>query len=192
MKIEIKNLQTVILSQNWGVLKKCTYEYKLRDGSFENQVREVYDRGDGATVLLYNPLSKKVILTGQFRIPTYLNGNETGVMIETCAGKIDDEDPETCIRREIEEETGYRVDKIKKVMEVYMSPGSVTELIHFYIAPYDEKMKVNQGGGVIHEQENIEVLELSLEDALKKVKEGEIKDGKTIMLLQYAALEGLM
>ena len=191
MKTEIKNLQTVILSHNWGTLKKCSYDYRLHDGSWEKQVREVYDRGDGATVLLYNSSTKKIILTKQFRIPTYLNGNESGLMIETCAGKIDNEDPETCILREIEEETGFKVEKIIKVMEVYMSPGSVTELIHFYVAPYEESMRVSSGGGAENEQENIEVIELTLSEAMSRVKSGEIKDGKTIMLLQYALIEGL-
>jgi GDP-mannose pyrophosphatase NudK len=192
MNTSIKNMQTVILSKNWGVLKKCTYDYQTSDGSWETQVREVYDRGDGATVLLFNSATKKVILTRQFRIPTYLNKNETGLLIETCAGKVDQEDPETCIRREIEEETGFRIQTISKVLEVYMSPGSVTELIHFYIAPYADHMKVSSGGGVISEQENIEVVELTFKEAMDKITSGEIKDGKTIILLQYAFIQGLI
>lgn len=187
----IKNLQTQILSKNWGILKKCTYEYLLPNNHWETQVREAYDRGDGATVLLFNPTTNKIILTKQFRLPTFLNGNETGQMVETCAGKIENEGPEVCIRREAEEETGIIINELTKIMEVYMSPGSVTELIHFYTAPYNDEMKVHSGGGNISEQENIEVLEMPLSEAMNKIRSGEIKDGKTIILLQYAFIEGL-
>lgn len=180
-KINIKERTT--LSKGWSLLQKITYEY---DG--ELQTRETYDRGDGMTVLLYNFKQKSVILTRQFRIPTYLNGNPTGLMIETCAGKLEDENPEKGMIREIEEETGYRVPHIKKIFESYMSPGSVTEVLHFFIAPYSESMKVSNGGGTAEEQENIEVLEMSFVDALEMIRKGEIKDAKTIMLLQYAQI----
>jgi nudix-type nucleoside diphosphatase (YffH/AdpP family) len=185
-------MQTKILSNDWSVLKKLTYEFHNADGTWEIQEREAYDRGNGATVLLYNQKNQKIILTQQFRLPTYLNGNQDGMMIEACAGKVEQEDPETCMRREVEEETGYRINEIKKIFEIYMSPGSVTELIHFYVAPYDEAMKVNQGGGNSSEQENIEVIELSLNDAFAMVESGQIKDGKTIILLQYAMMKGLV
>lgn len=189
----IRNINTRILSDNWAVLKKLTYELLRKDGTWETQVREAYDRGNGATILLYNTQKNSLILTRQFRIPTYLNGNETGLMIETCAGKVEkDEDPQTCIIREVEEETGFRVPHVQKVLESYMSPGSVTENIYFYTAPYNESMRVNSGGGKVSEQENIEVLEMSFPDACKLLAENKIRDGKTIILLQYAELHGLL
>lgn len=184
----LRSLRTQILHKDWSVLKKLTYEYKKNDGTWETQVREAYDRGDGATILLYNLEKKTVILTKQFRIPTFLNGNEDGHLIETCAGKLDDEDPSACVIREALEETGHKIPHCEKVFESYMSPGSVTELIHFFIAPYEASMKVNSGGGVETEQENIEVLELPFDLAYSMIRSGEIKDGKTIMLLQYAKL----
>src|SRR5688572_7382029 len=142
MENNVKNIQTKILADDWAVLKKLTYEYKRNDGTWETHVRQAYDRGNGVTILLYSPEKKTVILTRQFRIPTYLNGNSTGMLIETCAGKLDVKDPEECIRREAEEETGLMLKKVTKVFEAYMSPGSVTELIHFYVAPYDDEMKI--------------------------------------------------
>lgn len=186
MASSIKNIERRNLSSNWGKLDKVTYEYKRDDGTWETQVREVYDRGNGATILLYNTLKKTVLLTRQFRIPTYFNGNQNGLMIETCAGKLDEQDPDQCIIREAEEETGYRIKNFQKVFELYMSPGSVTELIHFYVAPYDDSMKVGQGGGLQTEQENIEVLEIPFEQALMMLKNGEINDGKTSILLLWA------
>lgn len=188
MKTNIRNVQTKILSDSWSVLKKLTYEFQKSDGTWETQVREAYDRGDGATILLYHPIKQTVLLTRQFRMPTYLNGNENGLMIETCAGKLDSEDPKECVIREALEETGYQITEAKKVFEVYMSPGSVTEKIFFFIAPYSEEMKVSGGGGLSSEQENIDVLEVTFKDALKMMSTGEIQDGKTIMLLQHVAL----
>jgi GDP-mannose pyrophosphatase NudK len=192
MKTKIKNIETQILSQSWSVLKKLTYEFLRDDGTWEQQVREVYDRGDGATILLYNSSKKTVILTRQFRIPTYMNGNKSGLLIETPAGKLDEVNPQDCIVREVEEETGYRIKNPQKVFEAYMSPGSVTEIIHFYVAPYNESMKHNMGGGLETEQENIEVVELSFEDALTMIKTSEIRDAKTIMLLQHALINQLL
>lgn len=189
MKTNIRNIQKSRLADNWGKLDKVSYEFKRDDGTWESQVREVYDRGNGATILLYNTLKKSVLLTRQFRIPTYFNGNEDGLMIETCAGKLDEKDPDQCIIREAEEETGYRIKEIKKIFELYMSPGSVTELIHFYVAPYDDSMKVSQGGGLQTEQENIEVLEVPFEQALSMLKNGEINDGKTSILLLWAQVQ---
>jgi len=188
----IKILKTEILSDNWYTLNKITYEYLKKDGSTETQSREAYDRGNGATILLYNTEKKTVILTEQFRMPTYINGNSSGMLIEACAGLLDQDNPEDCIRRETEEETGYKVSDVKKVFEAYMSPGSVTEILYFFIAAYTIEMKVNDGGGLDHEQENIEVLELPIEKAMEMIKTGEIKDGKTIMLLQYIKLNEIL
>lgn len=192
MHSKIKITQKELLSDNWYILNKVTYELEKNDGTTETQTREVYDRGNGATILLYNKQSQTVILTRQLRIPTYLNGNESGMMIESCAGLLDTENAEDCIRRETEEETGYQISQVQKIFEVYMSPGSVTEIIHFFVAEYSSEMKINEGGGLDEEQENIEVLELGFEQALQMVKTGEIKDAKTIMLLQYAQINGLL
>ncbi len=185
----IRNIRIETLAKTWSKLEKYTYEFQRPDGMWEEQVRESYNRGDGVTVLLYNLEKKKVLLTKQFRLPTYINGNQDGMLIETCAGKLaKDEDPLKGILREIEEETGHRLKEASKVFEVYMSPGSVTEMIHFYLARYSDETKVSSGGGLAEEQENISLLEISLPDALQKITNGEIRDGKTIMLLQYAAL----
>jgi GDP-mannose pyrophosphatase NudK len=189
---KIAILKTEILSDNWYTLRKITYNYLKKDGSWETQSREAYDRGNGATILLYNKTSKTVILTQQFRLPTYMNGNETGMMIETCAGLLDKDNAEECIRRETEEETGYKISSVEKVFEVYMSPGSVTEIVYFFTAAYTKDMKVNEGGGVQEEQENIEVLELDFDKAFGMIASGEIKDAKTIMLLQHAKINGLI
>lgn len=185
-------LQTEVLSDNWYVLRKHTYEYKKKDGAIQVQTREAYDRGNGATILLYNRAQKTVILTRQFRLPTYVNGNADGMMIEACAGLLDKDNAEDCIKRETEEETGYKISAVKKVFEAYMSPGSVTEMLYFFVAEYSSEMKVNEGGGIAHEEENIEVLELSFDEALRMMANGQINDAKTIMLLQYAKLHGLL
>ena len=192
MNKNINILDTTILSNNWYTLKKITYEFIKKDGSKEVQSREAYDRGNGATILLYNSSEKKVILTRQFRMPTYINGNESGMLIEACAGLLDKDNPEDCIRRETEEETGYKVTDVRKVFEAYMSPGSVTEILYFFVAEYSTDMKIHEGGGIDHEQENIEVMELSFMEAISMVSSGEIKDAKTIMLLQYAQLNKLV
>lgn len=189
---EIKITSNEILSKNWYVLRKITYEYLKKDGTWETQNREAYDRGNGATILLYNAENKTVILTRQFRIPTYLNGNETGMMIEACAGLLDKENAEECIKRETEEETGYKISSVQKVFEVYMSPGSVTEIVYFFTAAYSKEMKITDGGGLQEEQENIEVLELDFSQALNMVETGEIKDAKTILLLQHAQIKNLL
>lgn len=183
---------TEILSDNWYVLRKITYEYLQKDGTLQTQSREAYDRGNGATILLYNKEFKTVILTRQFRVPTYVNGNADGMLIEACAGLLDQDNPEDCIRRETEEETGYQIKEVKKVFEAYMSPGSVTEILYFFIAEYSKEMKVSDGGGLEEEAENIEVLEYQFSDALEMVKNGEIKDAKTIMLLQHLKIEEIL
>jgi nudix-type nucleoside diphosphatase (YffH/AdpP family) len=189
---QIQILNTDILSDNWYVLKKVTYEVTENDGNTSVQSREAYDRGNGATILLYNKAQDSVILTRQFRLPTYINGNPDGMLIECCAGLLDKDNPEDCIRKETEEETGYKITDVKKVFEAYMSPGSVTEILYFFVAEYAKEMKVSDGGGLAHENENIEVLELSFTEALQMVKTGEIKDAKTIMLLQYAQINNLL
>lgn len=187
-----KITNTEILSDNWYVLRKITYEYLQKDGTLQTQSREAYDRGNGATILLYNKESQTVILTRQFRIPTYVNGNADGMMIEACAGLLEQDDPEDCIRRETEEETGYQIKDVQKVFEAYMSPGSVTEILYFFIAEYSKEMKVSDGGGLEEEAENIEVLEYPFTQALQMIRTGEIKDAKTIMLLQHLKLEGIL
>ncbi len=192
MSTKVRNIEKALLSDNWYVLHKYSFEYLRNDGIWESQHREVYDRGNGAAILLINPSKGTVILTEQFRLPTYVNGNESGMLIEVSAGLLDGDDPETCIIKEAEEETGYRLSKVIKVMETYMSPGAVTEILHLFIGYCDEEMKFGQGGGAKHETENIEVLEISFEDAITMIDNGEIKDAKTIILLQYAALNRLM
>lgn len=182
------NIEKSKLSDNWYRLDKVSFDFKNNDGTWERHSREVYDRGNGACILLYNTLKKSVILTRQFRMPTYLNGNKDGFLIEACAGLLDNDNPADCIRKETEEETGYRLDHIQKVFEAYMSPGSVTEILYFYIARYSDDMKVTQGGGAVDEEEDIEVLEIPLSQCLDYIKTGTIKDGKTIMLLQYLEL----
>jgi len=188
----VKITKTEVLSDNWYTLRKITFEYKKKNGEVITQTREAYDRGNGATILLYNQEKRSVILTRQFRLPTFTNGNETGMMIEACAGLLDQDNAEDCIRRETEEETGYQIKDVKKVFEAYMSPGSVTEILYFFIAAYSKDMKVGEGGGVDHEQENIEVLELSFEQTLEMISNGEIKDAKTIMLIQHLRLHGIL
>jgi GDP-mannose pyrophosphatase NudK len=182
----VEILDTQVLSDNWYVLRKVTFRLRKIDGSWQTQSREAYDRGNGATILPYDPSRRTVILTRQFRLPTYVNGNLSGMLIETCAGLLDDENPQQCIVRELQEETGFEIQHPKKVMEAYMSPGSVTEILHFFVAEYVPTQRGCAGGGI--EEEEIEVLEMTIEDALGRIASGEIRDGKTIMLLQYAAL----
>ena len=188
----IKNVKREILSDNWYILNKYTYDYQKPDGSWETQEREAYDRGNGAAILLYNSKKKTVVLTRQFRMPTYVNGNEDGMMIEVCAGLLDGDNPADCVRKETEEETGYKINNVEKVFQTYMSPGSVTEELFLFVGEYDDSMKVSDGGGAEDETENIEVLELNFDEAITMVTNGEIKDAKTIMLLQYAKLNGLV
>ena len=188
----VKVLKTEILSNNWYTLKKISYDYLKKDGSWQTQTREAYDRGNGATILLYNTEQKTVILTRQFRLPTFINGNPDGLLIEACAGLLDKDNPEDCIRRETEEETGYKITEVRKIFEAYMSPGSVTEVLYFFVAEYSKDMKITDGGGMEHEQEDIEVLELPMDKAMNMIETGEIKDAKTIMLLQYAQLNNLV
>jgi nudix-type nucleoside diphosphatase (YffH/AdpP family) len=186
MNPKIQITKTELLSDNWYLLNKVTYEFTPENGEPEIQRREVFDRGNGAAILLYNKERQTVILTRQFRLPTFLNGNESGMMIEVCAGMLDEKNPEDCIKRETEEETGYRIQDVKKVFEAYMSPGAVTEILYFFTAEYQPEMKVSEGGGLATEHEYIEVLELDFNQTLEMVYNGEIKDAKTIMLLLHA------
>lgn len=192
MNPKVKNVEKILLSDNWYTLNKVVFDYQNRDGSWSSQARESYDRGNGATVLLYNREKRTVILIRQFRMPSYLNGNSDGLLIETCAGLLDGDDPETCVLKEAEEESGIRPRKAEKVFESYMSPGAVTEIIHFYVAEYTDADRVGPGGGLDSEQEDIEVLEVPFEKALEMVSDGTIRDAKTIMLLQYAKIQGLL
>jgi len=192
MNNKIRNVKTEILSDNWYTLRKITFEHQAKDGTWGEMSREAYDRGNGAVILLYNKHDQSVILTRQFRMPTYINGNTDGYLIECCAGLLDKDNPEDCIKRETEEETGYKISDVKKVFEAYMSPGSVTEILYFFAAEYNKEMKVSDGGGVEEETENIEVLELPFAHALDMINTGEIKDAKTIMLLQYAQINNLL
>jgi nudix-type nucleoside diphosphatase (YffH/AdpP family) len=184
-RIRIRNVR--VLSDDWYVLKKTTFDWRGANGRWRTVSRETYDRGDGATLLPYNLAARTVLLTRQFRYPAYANGYD-GLLIEAAAGLLDEAAPETRIRAEVEEEIGYRLGAVTKVFECFMSPGSVTEKLHFFVAPYDSSMKVGSGGGVEAEGEEIEVLELTLDAALEMAADGRIADAKTIILLQYAAL----
>ena len=186
----IRNLVRETLSDAWYTLYRYTFEYLRSDGRWDRQQREAYDRGNGAAVLLYDPDRKTVLLTRQFRLPTYINGNPEGLLTEVCAGLLDGEDPESCMRREILEETGYEVPKVEKVAEVYTSPGAVTEMLYLYQAAYDPSMKRHPGGGVAAESEDIELQEWPYRKALQALAGGSIRDAKTLILLQHAALSG--
>lgn len=188
---EIRIQSSQILSDDWYTLKKYTFDFQRRDGEWQRQHREVYDRGNGATILLYNRQRRTVVLTRQFRFPTYVNGYH-GFLIETAAGLLDNLDPESRIRAEAEEETGYRITNVQKVFEAFMSPGSVTEKLFFFIAEYQAHHRASSGGGIKAEGEDIDVLEMPLEQALEAIDDGLIADGKTIMLLQHIALKGIL
>lgn len=188
-RVRIQQVET--LSDNWATLKKTTFDFQRSDGSWQQLTRETYDRGNGATILLYNRQQQTVILTRQFRYPTYVNGHD-GFLIETCAGLLDERDPETAIRLETQEETGYTIHEPTRVFVLFMSPGSVTEKIYFFVAEYDAAAKTSAGGGLIGDGEDIGALELPFTRALAMIESGEIMDGKTILLLQYAQLHGLL
>lgn len=183
----VRIVETRVLSDNWYTLKTTTFDFRRSDGSWQRQQRETYDRGNGAVVLLYQRETRRVVLTRQFRFPAYVNGHD-GMLVEAAAGLLDDATPEERICLEAEEETGYRIHDVRKVFEAFMSPGSVTEKLHFFIAAYDASTKVGDGGGLEGEGEDIEVVEVAFDDALAMIDRGEIVDAKTIMLLQYAAL----
>ncbi|NIF32241.1 GDP-mannose pyrophosphatase [Enterobacter sp. Cy-643] len=190
-RAEVRIVDSRVLSDDWYSLKKYTFDLQRRNGHWQRVNREVYDRGNGATILLYNRERKTVILTRQFRFPVFMNGHE-GYLIETAAGLLDNMAPENRIKAEAEEETGFRVSSVQKVFEAYMSPGSVTEKLYFYIAEYDAGDKASAGGGIEAEGEDIEVLELTIDAALAAVESGLIVDGKTIMLLYHVALKNIL
>jgi len=187
-RIRIQKIET--LSDDWYVLKKTTFDFQRGDGSWQTVSRETYDRGNGATILLYNRAQKTVVLTRQFRYPAYVNGHH-GMLIEACAGLLEEAEPETRIKQETEEETGYRISHVQKIFEAFMSPGSVTERLFFFVAEYEAKDRTNDGGGLLTDGEDIGVVELPFAQALNMIRTGEIADGKTIMLLQYAQIHGL-
>ena len=178
-----------LLSDNWYRLHSTTFDYLGDDGEWSTQSRETYDRGNGATILLYDVDRRTVILTRQFRYPVYINGHPDGELLEAAAGLLDDDDPETAIRREAIEETGHAVGEVTHVFDAFMSPGSVTERLHFYAAPYSAETRAGDGGGLVEEGEHITVVEVDIDDALAMVDDGRIADAKTIMLLQWAALQ---
>ncbi|TMJ47295.1 MAG: GDP-mannose pyrophosphatase [Alphaproteobacteria bacterium] len=184
-RIRVKNVR--VLSHEHYTLKSATFEWRRADGEWQTQHREVFDRGDAATVLPYNLNERTVVLVRQFRYPAYVNGHDD-LMIEAAAGLLDNETPEVRIRAETEEETGYRLHDIRKVFEAFMSPGAVTEKLHFFVAEYEPHMRMGDGGGLPSEGEDIEVLELPIDQALAMIGDGRIVDAKTIMLVQYAAL----
>ena len=192
MSASIKNVKKELLSDNWYFLYKYSFDFLKSDGEWEQHQREVYDRGNGAAILLINPEKGTVILTSQFRIPTFVNGNDTGMMIEVPAGLLDGLNPEECIKKEVEEETGYRVSNVTKVMETYMSPGSVTEILYLFVGIYEDHMKFSEGGGAREETEHIEVLEIPFKEVLQMVADGRLKDAKSILLIQHAALNKLI
>ncbi|WP_241608028.1 NUDIX domain-containing protein [Rosenbergiella epipactidis] len=180
-----------ILSDDWYSLKKYTVDYQRTDGTHQTFSREVYNKGDGVTVFLYNRAQQSIILTRQFRLPLKIQG-DSGVLIETAAGLLEGEDPITRIRAEIEEETGYRIQQVSKIFDAWMSPGAVTEKLHFFIAEYSHHDRINAGGGIVEEGEDIEVLELPFQHAVAMMQRGDINDAKTIMLLQYAIINKLL
>jgi nudix-type nucleoside diphosphatase (YffH/AdpP family) len=187
----VSNLELEVLSDHWYVLRKATFDFRHRDGRVTREVREAYDRGNGVTILLHDPDARTVLLTRQFRLPIFLNGHPDGMLLETAAGLLDErsEDPEDAIRREAEEESGVRVTEVRRLFELFMSPGSVTERVTFFAAAYQHAQRVSSGGGNADEGEDIEVVELTLDDALAMVERGEIDDGKAVILLQWAAMQ---
>lgn len=190
---EVKNITYNILSNDWAILHRIDYDFKFKNGQWKRLSRESYNRGDGTSILLYNKNKQTVILTKQFRMPAYENTKDDGMSIEVCAGALDkNEIPETCIIREVEEEVGIKIKQANKVMEAYMSPGAVTEKMYCFVAEYTDEMRISNGGGQASEDEEIEVLELKFEKALQMIQSFEIKDAKTIMLLQYAKINDLL
>ncbi|ALV57012.1 NUDIX domain-containing protein [Burkholderia cenocepacia] len=183
----VRIVDTTVLSDDWYVLRKVTFDFLRRDGTWQRLSRETYDRGNGATILLRQAETGDVLLTRQFRMPAFVSGHD-GMLLEAAAGLLDDATPEARIRAEAEEETGYRVRGVRKLFEAFMSPGSVTEKLHFFVGEYDASLRTGAGGGVAAEGEDLEVVEMPLQAALDAVERGEIVDAKTIMLLQYVAL----
>ena len=192
MREKVRMISSETLSHNWGEVKKHSFELQRRDGSWQHQIRETYDRGHGAAVLLYNLDKGTIILTRQFRFPAWYVGDDNPWLVEAPAGKLDGDDPLTCAKKEAEEETGYRVPSLTLVAAPYMSPGSVTERLYLYVGEYKANERVSEGGGLEHEGEDIETLELQFTEAMAMLERGEIADGKTIILLQHLALKHLL
>ena len=188
---KVRIIENQTLANDWYLLKKYTFDLQRQNGQWQRQSREVYDRGNGATLLLYNRDARTVILTRQFRFPTYINGHN-GYLIETAAGLLDNMAAEQRIKAEAEEETGYQISHVEKVFEAFISPGSVTEKLHFFIAEYSPENRVSAGGGIEAEGEDIEVLEMPIADALAAIDNGVIIDGKTIMLLYHMVVKGIL
>jgi nudix-type nucleoside diphosphatase (YffH/AdpP family) len=189
-KADIRNVTSKVLSNEWATLTQYRFELKRRDGVWEPQIRESYDRGHAAVILPYDPDRKTVLLVRQFRLPVHLQGDNS-LLIEACAGLLEGDEPETCIRKEAEEELGYRLRDVSRLYDIYMSPGSVTERLSFFTAHYTPADRISSGGGNAHEGEDIEVLEMPLNEAWAKVKSGEIIDAKTVLLIQHALIEGV-
>jgi nudix-type nucleoside diphosphatase (YffH/AdpP family) len=187
---DVRVVDVELLAAGWHVLRRTTLDHRGADGVWSRQQRETYDRGNGATVLLYNRDLHTVLLTRQFRYPVYVNDHPDGMLIETAAGLLDDDDPATAIRREAAEETGVEIGELEHVYDVYMSPGSVTERIHFFAAAYDATSRTGAGGGLADEGEEIDVLEVDFDESLAMIRDGRIQDAKTILLLQWAAIDG--
>jgi GDP-mannose pyrophosphatase NudK len=185
----VKIIQEKILYKGWSLLREFIIDYKRSDGDVESQIREIYNSGDGAAVLLYNPIDKKILLIKQFRLPVLLNNHDDGFILECPAGMLDELEPEKAILKEIEEETGYQITKVQKIYEAFATPGAHMEKIHFYVAQYDDSMKTSTGGGQRSEQEDIEVTEYSFSEIDELLKTGKIIDAKTIILLQWALIK---
>lgn len=188
---DVRITRVEVTSDGWHVLRRTTFTYRRRDGRQVIEERETYDRGNGATILVYDPFRRTVLLTRQFRFPAYVNGHHDGMLIETAAGLLDDDAPEVAIRREASEELGVTLGELQHVFDLYMSPGSVTESVHFYAAPYSPSDRGTAGGGLQEEGEDIEVLEIPFDEALAMTSDGRIVDGKTVILLQWAAMTQL-
>jgi len=191
-KAPIKNIKKTLLSDNYYTLHKLNFDYQMPDETWAHQMREVYERGHGAGILLYNTTKKTVILVKQFRMPSFLNDRKDGFLIEIPAGILDEDNPEQCIIRETEEETGIRLKSVKKIYEGYSSPGVLTEKMHFFTGEYTDDMKVSMGGGLASESEDIEVLEVPFKEAIEMLENGNIIDTRTIVLLQYAQIHKLL
>jgi nudix-type nucleoside diphosphatase (YffH/AdpP family) len=191
-KAPIKNIKKTLLSDNYYTLYKLNFDYQMPDETWVHQMREVYERGHGAGVLLYNTTKKTVILVKQFRMPSFLNDKKDGFLIEIPAGILDEDNPEQCILRETEEETGIRLKSVKKIYEGYSSPGVLTEKMHFFTGEYTDDMKVSMGGGLASESEDIEVMEVPFKEAIDMLENGNIIDTRTIVLLQYAQIHKLL
>jgi len=189
---KVKNITYKLLSNDWATLHRIDYDYHFSNGEWKRVSRECYNRGNGTGILLYNLEKSTVILTKQFRMPVYENNVEEGMSIEVCAGALDqNENPKTCIIREVEEEVGYKIQEANEVIQAYMSPGALTEKLYLFTAEISEDMKIGSGGGLESEKEDIEVMEVKFSTALAMVKNKQIIDAKTIMLLQYAELNDL-